>query len=74
MVADARTLRIAAAALVALALGRTTSPLCRPGSRLQVHGAWHVLCALALDACSSASRDAALAGRPPTAAVHEAPT
>jgi hypothetical protein len=40
--------------LVALALGglaflfgRTGSPLCRPGSLLQIHAAWHLLVAVA---------------------------
>jgi hypothetical protein len=36
---------LAAAALAAYAGGHTQSPLCRPDSRLQLHGAWHVLTA-----------------------------
>ena len=31
-------------------LGRSSSPLCDPDSRLQLHGAWHLLAALALAA------------------------
>jgi hypothetical protein len=38
-------LGLAAAAGVAYGLGRTGSPLCRPESVLQMHGAWHVLAA-----------------------------
>ncbi|TFV60328.1 hypothetical protein E4P42_05130 [Mycobacterium sp. PS03-16] len=36
-----------ALALAAYAVGRTGSPLCRPDSLWQYHGAWHVLSALA---------------------------
>jgi hypothetical protein len=36
-----------ALALAAYAAGRTGSPLCRPDSLWQYHGAWHVLAALA---------------------------
>jgi hypothetical protein len=34
-----------AAALTAYAGGRTGAPTCAPDSPLQLHGAWHVLCA-----------------------------
>jgi hypothetical protein len=34
-----------AAALAAYAGGRTGAPTCAPDSPLQLHGAWHVLCA-----------------------------
>ena len=36
------------AAIVVNLLTRTGAPLCRPGSLLQGHGAWHVLTALAI--------------------------
>ena len=35
----------AAAAATAYLLGRSSSPLCRPGSPWQLHGLWHVLSA-----------------------------
>ncbi|WP_006243464.1 hypothetical protein [Mycolicibacterium tusciae] len=38
---------ILAFALLAYAAGRSASPLCRPESLLQFHGAWHVLTAAA---------------------------
>jgi hypothetical protein len=38
---------ILAFALLAYAAGRSASPLCRPESLLQFHGAWHVLSAAA---------------------------
>jgi hypothetical protein len=52
--ADGRDRRSAAVALaaalaapIAYALGRTSSPTCRPGSWWQWHGCWHVLVAVA---------------------------
>jgi hypothetical protein len=42
---DAVVLAVVLAAAVAYAAGRTGSPACRPGSRLQPHAAWHVLSA-----------------------------
>jgi hypothetical protein len=47
-----RAVGLLGAAIVTLVLGRTGSPLCRPDARLQLHGLWHVLCALTLDAYS----------------------
>lgn len=38
---------VMAVALAAYAAGRTGSPLCRPDSLWQYHGAWHVLSAVA---------------------------
>ncbi|MGH2697821.1 MAG: hypothetical protein ACRDJL_01305 [Actinomycetota bacterium] len=38
----------------AYALGRTSSPLCDPGSVLQLHGAWHLLAGLSLAAYARA--------------------
>jgi hypothetical protein len=32
---------------LAFLFGRTGSPLCRPGSLLQIHAAWHLLVAVA---------------------------
>lgn len=37
-----------AVGLVAYVLGRTGSPICRPETLLQLHGAWHVLVAVGL--------------------------
>lgn len=45
-------LGVFALALAAYAAGRTGSPLCRPDSVWQYHGAWHVLSALAA-ACAA---------------------
>ena len=42
-----------AAALAAYVLGRTGSPLCRPGGPWQLHGAWHVLSAAALGSAAA---------------------
>ncbi|MGH2774071.1 MAG: hypothetical protein ACRDJT_01375 [Actinomycetota bacterium] len=51
---DPEAFRLALASLglgaVAFALGRTSSPLCDPGSPLQLHGVWHLLVALSLAA------------------------
>jgi hypothetical protein len=56
-VRDHRTAGPSAAAAVSLALGviidgpsRTGGPLCRPGSLLQGHAAWHMLSAASLAA------------------------
>ena len=52
--ADPKAFRVALASLgvgaAAFALGRTSSPLCDPDSPVQLHGAWHLLAALALAA------------------------
>ena len=40
--------------LVAYVLGRTGSPVCRPGGLWQLHGVWHVLSAAALAASAVA--------------------
>jgi hypothetical protein len=39
---------VGAAAIVVNVLTRTGAPLCRPGSLLQGHAAWHVLTAIAI--------------------------
>lgn len=50
---------IFAVGLVAYVAGRTGSPLCRPDSLWQLHGAWHVLsAAAALGAAAAMGRDA----------------
>jgi hypothetical protein len=45
--AGAVAVTAAVAAPIAFALGRTSAPTCRPASRWQWHGLWHVLVAVA---------------------------
>jgi hypothetical protein len=45
---DALAAALLAAGLALQVAGRTGGPLCRPGSRLQPHAAWHALSAAAL--------------------------
>jgi hypothetical protein len=49
----------AAAAVAAYLLGRSSSPLCRPGTPWQLHGLWHVLSAWTAYVVAVAARDVA---------------